>query len=139
MLLYVCKQTFANLRVYNSRVFRIKTVKFSGYHFYMNPNIYGYFQICISVPLRKKQIASAKKFSFVLINLTRMSLSWMAFETSSTFISVRTSSLETKLKEKFALFLYSDAIARILGWFLHLAIAFRVRSSIFSAKELQFS
>ena len=63
----------------------------------------------------------------------------MAFETSSTFISVRTSSLETKLKEKFALFLYSDPIARILGWFLYLAIAFRVGSSMFSAKESQFS
>ena len=68
-----------------------------------------------------------------------MPLSRMAFETSSTFISVRTSSLETKLKEKFALFLYSDAIARILGWFLHLEMAFRVGSSIFSAKESQFS
>ena len=63
----------------------------------------------------------------------------MTFETSSTFISVRTSSLETKLKEKVALFLYSDAIARILGWFLHLAIAFRVGSSMFSAKESQYS
>ena len=63
----------------------------------------------------------------------------MAFETSSIFISVRTSSLETKLKEKFALFLSSDAIARILGWFVHLAVAFRVGSLIFSAKESQFS
>ena len=62
----------------------------------------------------------------------------MAFETFTTFISVRPS-LELKLKEKFALFLYSDAIARILGWFLHLAIAFRVGSSMFSTRELQFS
>ena len=61
----------------------------------------------------------------------------MAFETSNTFIFVRTSSLETKLKEKFAQLLYSDAIARILGWFLHLAIAFRVGSIMFSAKESQ--
>ena len=61
----------------------------------------------------------------------------MAFETSNTFIFVRTSSLETKLKEKFALLLYSDAIARILGWFLHLTIAFRVGSIMFSAKESQ--
>ena len=61
----------------------------------------------------------------------------MAFETSNTFIFVRTSSLETKLKEKFALLLYSDAIAGILGWFLHLAIAFRVGSIMFSAKESQ--
>ena len=61
----------------------------------------------------------------------------MVFETSSTFISVRTSSLETKWNEKFAQFLYSDAVARILGWFLHLAVAFRVGSSILSAKESQ--
>ena len=63
----------------------------------------------------------------------------MALETSSAFILARTSSLETKLKEKFALFLYSDAIARILGWFLHLTIASpfnnRVGSSMCSAKE----
>ena len=71
--------------------------------------------------------------------LTGMSLSFMAFDTSSTFISVRTYSLETKLKEKFALFLYFDVIAKILGWFLDLAITFRVGSSIFSAKESQFS
>ena len=60
----------------------------------------------------------------------------MAFDTSSTFISLRTSSLETKLKEKF---FYSDVIARILGRFLNLAIAFRVESLVFSAKESQFS
>ena len=63
----------------------------------------------------------------------------MAFETSNTFISVRKSSLETKLKEKFALLFYSDAIARILGWFLHLVIGFSVGSSMFSAKKSQFS
>ena len=61
-----------------------------------------------------------------------MSLSWMACESPSIFISVRTSSLETKLKEKFALFLYSDVIAKILGWFFHLATAFREGSPIFS-------
>ena len=48
----------------------------------------------------------------------------MAFENSSIFIFARTFSLETKLKETFALFLYSDAIAWILVWFLHLTIAF---------------
>ena len=47
-------------------------------------------------------------------------------------------SLETKFKEKFALFLYCHVIAGIIGWFLHLAIVFRV-GSIFSAKESQFS
>ena len=60
----------------------------------------------------------------------------MAFDTSSTFISLRTSSLETKWKEKF---FYSDVIAGILGRFLNLAIAFRVESLVFSAKESQFS
>ena len=63
----------------------------------------------------------------------------MAFDTSSTFISARVSSLETVLKEKFALFLYSDIIAKILEWFLHLTTAFRVVSSMFFAKESQFS
>ena len=48
------------------------------------------------------------------------------------------SSLETELKERFAVFLYSDAIARILRWFLHVAIAFRVGSSIFLPKNLNF-
>ena len=79
------------------------------------------------------------KFSSILIILTGMSPSWMTFEIFSTLISVRTSSLETKLKERFPQFLYSDAISRILGWFLHLAVVFRVGSSTFSAKESQFS
>ena len=35
----------------NVLIFRIKNVKFSGYHFYMNKNIERGFQICISVPL----------------------------------------------------------------------------------------
>ena len=42
---------FANFTVINSRILSIKKAKFSGYYFYMNTNIYGYFQICISVPL----------------------------------------------------------------------------------------
>ena len=74
-----------------------------------------------------------------MIILTEMSLSSSWPSRHPVFISVRTSSLKTKLKEKFALFLYCDPIARILGWFLHLAIALRVVSSMLSAKELQFS
>ena len=40
----------------------IKNAKLSGYYFYMNLNIWGNFQICISVPLRvlkskKKKLA----------------------------------------------------------------------------------
>ena len=35
----------------NSRILIIKNAKPSGYYFYMNLNIWGDFQICISVPL----------------------------------------------------------------------------------------
>ena len=35
----------------NSAILTIKNVKFSGYHFYINLNIWGDSQICISVPL----------------------------------------------------------------------------------------
>ena len=31
----------------------IKNAKLPGYYFYMNLNIWGNFQICISVPLKK--------------------------------------------------------------------------------------
>ena len=37
----------------NSRIVTIKTAKLSGYCFYLNLNIWGNFQICISVPLTK--------------------------------------------------------------------------------------
>ena len=40
------------LPVNNSRTLTIKNVKFSGYYLHMNSNIWGDFQICISVPLR---------------------------------------------------------------------------------------
>ena len=42
------KQT---LRVNNSRIIAIKNAKFSGYCLYINLNIYGDFQIGISLPL----------------------------------------------------------------------------------------
>ena len=38
-------------QINNSRIRKIKNVKFSGYCFYMYTNIYRDFQICISVPL----------------------------------------------------------------------------------------
>ena len=63
----VCLQTYRNnricyklayflrkiqtLRVNNSRILPIKNAKLSGYYFYMNLNMWGDFQICISVPL----------------------------------------------------------------------------------------
>ena len=40
--------------VNNKRIREIKNVKFSDYYFYMNTNIKGNFQICISVPLSMK-------------------------------------------------------------------------------------
>ena len=44
------------LLVNNSKILTIKNAKLSGYYFYMNLNIWGDFQICISVPLRCKQL-----------------------------------------------------------------------------------
>ena len=38
-------------RASNSRILKIKNAKFSGYCFYIKTNIYGDFQICVSVPL----------------------------------------------------------------------------------------
>ena len=35
----------------NSKILTIKNAKFSGYYFYMDLNIWGDFQFCISVPL----------------------------------------------------------------------------------------
>ena len=42
---------FTNFTTNNSKILRIKNAKFSGYLFYVKTNIYGDFQICISVPL----------------------------------------------------------------------------------------
>ena len=39
-------------RANNFRILRIKNAKFLGYWFYVNSNIYGDFQICISVPFK---------------------------------------------------------------------------------------
>ena len=51
MLAYFLRK-IQTLRVNNSRILTIKNAKFSGYYFYMNLNIQGDFQICISVPLK---------------------------------------------------------------------------------------
>ena len=52
------------LRVYNSRIYRIKNAKFSGYYFYMNTNIEGDFWICISVPLKSGEARALRKQKF---------------------------------------------------------------------------
>ena len=41
------------LRVNNSRILMIQNAKLSGCYFYINLNIWGDFQICISVPLNQ--------------------------------------------------------------------------------------
>ena len=41
----------------NSKILRIKKAKLSGYCFYLKTNIYGDFEICISVPLRCKAVS----------------------------------------------------------------------------------
>ena len=43
---------FTNSRVNNSIILRIKNAKLSGYRFNVNTNVWGDFQICISVPLK---------------------------------------------------------------------------------------
>ena len=42
------------LRVNNSGILTIKNAKFSAYYFHKNLNIWGDFQICISVPIKPK-------------------------------------------------------------------------------------
>ena len=42
---------FTNSPANGSIILRIKNAKLSGYCFYMNTNLEGDFQICISVPL----------------------------------------------------------------------------------------
>ena len=49
-------------RASNSRILRIRNAKFSGYCFYMNPNILGDFRICISVPLKNLQNYNRRSF-----------------------------------------------------------------------------
>ena len=47
------KKKMQILRVNSSRILTIKNAKFSEYYFYMNLNILGDFQFCISVKYKK--------------------------------------------------------------------------------------
>ena len=49
-LAYILRK-IQTLRVNNSTILTIKNANLSGYYFYMNMNMWGDFQICISVPL----------------------------------------------------------------------------------------
>ena len=51
----------------NSRILRIKYAKFPGYCFYMNKNIYGDFQIRISIHLRDRKETCFEQGNFILI------------------------------------------------------------------------
>ena len=55
-MLKICPRfkKFTTSRVNISTILKVKNTKFSGYCFYMNPNMKGDFQICISVLLNPK-------------------------------------------------------------------------------------
>ena len=55
----------------NSRILRMKNAKFSGYHFCMNQNIKGDFQICISVPLNVFKYKMSRSLQFWCKSNTR--------------------------------------------------------------------
>ena len=67
-------------------------------------------------------IISAKRSLFPLINLKEISLSWIAFEESNIWISSRTCSFETKLKENVGVFSCSEVHKKQLSKYLSGAI-----------------
>ena len=68
-------------RASNSRIHRIKNAKFSGYCFYMNNNIKGDFQICISVALSELDLWKYDlKFIWNLFKFFRTLFIYLWFE-----------------------------------------------------------
>ena len=71
------------LRVNNSRILRIKDVKFSGYCIYLNTNIWVDFQICISVPCALMCTMSNLPFFILLlyrasiVDFEQVNISWV--------------------------------------------------------------
>ena len=59
----------------NWKILRIKNAKRSGYYFYKIMNVWGDFQICISVPLRTP--CMIKIYNFILIRLTAILDFWI--------------------------------------------------------------
>ena len=57
-----CKLLIFNyhLRKIRYEILTIKNTKLSGYYFYINFNIWGDFQICISLPLKGRNFAGTK-------------------------------------------------------------------------------
>ena len=85
----------------SSKILRIKNAKSSGYCFYLYTNIWGDFQICISVPLRG---LAAKKFTQIYLRLSVLGkcLKWV-FQVCLRRFPVGRDSLEVKkiIKVKF--------------------------------------
>ena len=88
-------------RVNNSKILRVKNAKSSGYCFYLYVNVWGGFQICISVPLRG---LTAKKFTQTYLRLPVLGkcLKWV-FQVCLRRFPVGRDSLEVKkiIKVKF--------------------------------------
>ena len=71
LLLYLPKLAYflrkiQTLRVNNLRILKIKNAKLSDYHFYMNLNLRGDFQICISISLNSsfQKLGTSSKILF---------------------------------------------------------------------------
>ena len=60
-------------RVNNSRILRLKNAEFSGYNFYSNTNIYGDFQICISVALNTWYLEGENTWSIIDFSIIDLS------------------------------------------------------------------
>ena len=73
------------------RILGIKNAKFSGYCFYVNPNIKWNFQICISVPLiylnfcsdffgnAGKQFDEKAKFNLKIYDVNKLGNKWLQY------------------------------------------------------------
>ena len=64
---------------------RIKNAKFSEYCFYMNTNRFGFFQICISIPLRHLWTAASECSS----SKKGRSVYWMELSSRSTTCTLK--------------------------------------------------
>ena len=102
-------------RANNSKVLRIKNVKSSGYCFYLYIDIWGDFQICISVPLRG---LAGKKFIQIYLRFPVLDkcLKWV-FQVYLRRFPVGRDSLEVKkiIKVKF-LWIITATDGRFYKW-----------------------
>ena len=86
--------------------------------------------------LKEKQIAWAKKFLFICLNKFNWNVTLLnGLRDIQHFYFCKNVFFRNKIERKVCSNFMSDTIARILGWFLHLAITLRVGSSMFSEKN----